>query len=89
MMGTKPTPEVDEKTAKGAGEGGHSPHPDTPEPPAPFDPHSYAPSDAADAKAPKQNAKPIWPQPSVAPEGSGHEIAKGGLPEKQPSKKEQ
>jgi hypothetical protein len=42
----KPTPDVDKKTAKGEGEGGHSPHPTKPgdDKPAPFDPHSYRPN---------------------------------------------
>jgi hypothetical protein len=41
----KPKPGVDSKTAKGKGEGGHSPHPDAePDEPAPFDPHAYRPN---------------------------------------------
>lgn len=41
----KPKPNVDRKTAKGMGEGGHSPHPDTgSDKPAPFDPHAYRPN---------------------------------------------
>lgn len=41
----QPKPGVDRKTAKGAGEGGHSSHPNTGnDKPAPFDPHSYRPN---------------------------------------------
>lgn len=41
----KPKPDVDEKTAKGQGEGGCSPHPETGSgKPAPFDPHAYRPN---------------------------------------------
>lgn len=41
-----PTPGVDKRTAKGKGEGGHSPHPANREDdkPAPFDPHAYRPN---------------------------------------------
>ena len=50
----KPKPDVDKKTAKGAGEGGFAPHPDTPGPPEHFDPHSYGkPSKGDDAKPPE------------------------------------
>lgn len=43
--GDQPKPDVDKKTAKGKGEGGWSPHPETEEEkPAPFDPHSYRPN---------------------------------------------
>lgn len=82
------TPDVDKKTAKGLGEGGHSPHPATPEQPAPFDPHAYKRGDDR-AKEPEANDKPIPPQSSTDPKGSGHESAEGGLPEKQPSTKRQ
>lgn len=41
----EPTLDVDDKTAKGKGEGGWSPHPDVSnDEPAPFDPHSYRPN---------------------------------------------
>lgn len=42
----QPTPDVDEKTAKGKSEGGFAPHPepDKSDKPAPFDPHSYRPN---------------------------------------------
>ena len=42
---TKLVPNVDKNTAKGLGEGGCSPHPDTgDDAPAPFDPHAYRPN---------------------------------------------
>lgn len=41
----QPVPNVDRRTAKGEGEGGCSPHPETAEDePAPFDPHAYRPN---------------------------------------------
>lgn len=41
----QPTPDFDQKTAEGKGEGGCSPHPDTaPNKPAPFDAHGYRPN---------------------------------------------
>lgn len=41
----KPVADVDDKTAKGEGEGGCSPHPDVgDDKPAPFDPHAYKPN---------------------------------------------
>lgn len=42
----KPTTDVDNKTAKGKGEGGFSPHPDVDKSgkQAPFDPHAYQPN---------------------------------------------
>jgi hypothetical protein len=89
MSTEKRLPDVDRKTAKGKGEGGFAPHPETPGPPENFDPHSYRPPDGNDAKGPRDNTKPIPPQPSADPEGTGHEEAKGGIPEKQPTKKEQ
>ena len=85
----KPKPDVDKKTAKGAGEGGFAPHPVTPSPPEHFDPHSYVTPSKGDAKQPKDNSEPVPPQPSSDPKGTGHESAKGGLPEKQPTTKEQ
>ena len=88
MSTDKPLADVDRKTAKGKGEGGFAPHPAMPGPPKHFDPHSYG-APGEDAKGPHDNAKPIPPQPSVDPKGTGHEEAKGGVPEKQPTKKEQ
>jgi hypothetical protein len=84
----KPKPDVDKKTAKGEGEGGFAPHPETPGPPERFDPHSYVkPSKGNDAKQPKDNSQPVHSRPPT--KGTGHESAKGGLPEKQPRTKEQ
>ena len=90
MSTDMPKPDVDKKTAKGAGEGGFGPHPETPGPPERFDPHSYGtPAEGDDAQEPERDSKPVSPQPSADPKGSGHESAKGGLPEKQPTTKEQ
>lgn len=47
------------------------------------------PSHSDDAKAPRQNKAPTPPQPSRDPKGTGHEISEGGLPEKQPTRKQQ
>ena len=85
----KPKPDVDKKTAKGEGEGGFAPHPETPGPPEHFDLHSYVTPSKGDAKQPKDNSKPVPLQPLSDPKGTGHESAKGGLPEKQPTTKEQ
>jgi hypothetical protein len=88
MSTERPRPDVDPKTAQGNGEGGFAPHPETLGPPEHFDPHSGT-LGGNDAKGPRDNTKPIPPQPSVDPKGTGHEEAEGGVPEKQPTKKEQ
>ena len=83
-------PKVDKKTAKGKGEGGFVPHPETPSPPEHFDPHSYVrPTSADEAKEPIDNKHPVPDQKPSLPKGAGHERAQGGLPETQPTTKKQ
>lgn len=87
----KPKPDVDKNTAKGEGEGGFAPHPETPSsPPASLDPQSHdQPADAGDAEEPADDKHPIPAQRPSISGGSGHEHAKGGLPETQPTTKKQ
>lgn len=61
-----PQPRVDKKTAKGKGEGGWSPHPETEkDKTAPFDPHSYRPNIEPPGVKPVGAKRPKKPSPKT------------------------